>query len=155
LEGRRAVLKINPGFRSIQKGILKTEPNVSTPVRAKSFSDVMQQQEERASREQLQKMIEEINQQAERLKRSMTVRELRLYKMMVKRFLEETVRKGIAIKNTRGWDRRGRSRRYRLIEEIDRHLLDMADELLESEQGRMELLEKVGEIKGLLINLQY
>lgn len=148
-------MKINTGFRALQKGFPLTESNTPTQVRSKSFSDTMQQQEERSTREQLQKMIEEIQKQADRLKHSMTVRELRLYKMMVKRFLEETVRKGVAMKNTRGWDRRGRSRRYRLVEEIDRHLLDMADELLESEQGRMELLNKVGEIKGLLINLQY
>jgi len=29
----------------------------------------------------------------------------------------------------------------------------MADEMLESEQGRIDLLQKIGEVRGMLINL--
>lgn len=34
-------------------------------------------------------------------------------------------------------------------------MLTLADELLESEQGRIDLLGKVGEIRGMLINLAF
>ena len=73
----------------------------------------------------------------------------------MKQFLEETVRQGIGIKDTTGWDRRGRGKRYKLLDEIDRHLVEMADDMLETEEGKIELLGKVGEIRGLLINLFY
>lgn len=59
------------------------------------------------------------------------------------------------LRDTRGWDRRGRSKRYKLLEEIDEKLLTMADDMLESEQGRIDLLYKVGEIRGMLINLTF
>jgi hypothetical protein len=61
----------------------------------------------------------------------------------------------VGLKETRGWDRRGRNRRYKILDEIDRILLDMADELLEHEEGRIRLLQSIGEIRGLLINLLY
>ena len=147
-------MKINPGLRSPQK--LKLPEHFSNqPVMQKSFSDIMQQQQSKASHEQLKQLLQQIEQQAERLSKSMTVRELRQYRQLVKRFLDETVRRGIALKETRGWDRRGRGRRYKIIEEIDRELLSLTDELLEREQGRMELLQKMGEIRGMLINLLY
>ena len=50
---------------------------------------------------------------------------------MVKQFLEDTVRRGIGMKETRGFDRRGRTKRYKLLEEIDAALVSMGEELLE------------------------
>jgi uncharacterized protein YaaR (DUF327 family) len=46
-------------------------------------------------------------------------------------------------------------KRYKLLDEIDEKLIEMAEELLQTEQGRLELLSKIGEIRGLLINLFY
>lgn len=85
----------------------------------------------------------------------MTVRELKLYRMMVKGFLEDTLKRGIALKETKGWDRRGRGKRYKILEEVDSMLVAMGEELLGSEEGRLELLQRVGEIRGLLINLVF
>jgi uncharacterized protein YaaR (DUF327 family) len=85
----------------------------------------------------------------------MTVRELRQYKLLVKQFLEETARRGVNLKDTKGWDRRGRAKRYKILEEIDTELLNLADDMLASEQGRIDLLQKVGEIRGMLINLLF
>lgn len=144
-------MKIVPGWRPFGNVNIKESVN-SQHMAPKSFSDMMSQQEERATEEQLKRMLERIDRQAERLAKSMTVRELRQYKLMVKQFLEETARRGIRLKETKGWDRRGRAKRFKLLEEIDRHLVQMADDLLEHEQGRLEILAKIGEIKGLLIN---
>jgi len=140
-------LKINPGYRPLKSELPNAE-GANKPVQQKSFSDVFQQQGE-------QKTIKEIQSQGDRLSKSMTIRELTIYRMMIKRFLEETARRGVILKETRGWDRRGRGKRYKLLEEIDAALLSMADDLLNSEQGRIDLLGRVGEIRGLLINLSF
>ncbi|NJJ42294.1 YaaR family protein [Paenibacillus apii] len=147
-------MKINPGFRPLKNELPLTE-NSNKPVQQKTFSDVFQQHGEQATRDELTRQIQEIQTQGERLSKSMTIRELAIYRVMVKKFLEETARRGVRIKDTKGWDRRGRGKRYKLLEEIDAALLTLADELLESEQGRIELLGKVGEIRGMLINLSF
>nr|WP_156158112.1 YaaR family protein [Paenibacillus sp. VKM B-2647] len=122
---------------------------------ARSFADTMQQQDEKVTGEQLARMAEQIKLQGDRLARSMTVRSLRMYRALVKQFLEETARRGVGLKETKGWDRRGRTRRYKLLDEIDSRLTAMADELVETEQGRLELLQRIGEIRGLLINILF
>ncbi|KAA9003576.1 DUF327 family protein [Paenibacillus spiritus] len=147
-------MKINPNFRPI-KGELSVGESAGKPVQQKNFSDVFQQQGQQASRDELTRQLQEIRTQGDRLSKSMTVRELAIYRAMVKRFLEETARRGVALRDKKGWDRRGRGKQYKLLEEIDEALLAMADELLESEQGRIELLGKVGEIRGMLINLTF
>jgi uncharacterized protein YaaR (DUF327 family) len=148
-------VKINPGWRPFGKELQRTENTASQQLQNKSFSDMMQQQDERASQEQLQRILHQIHNQGDRLANSMTVRELRQYKLLVKQFLEETARRGVQLRDTRGWDRRGRAKRYKLLEEIDQELLLMADDMLESEQGRIGLLHKIGEIRGMLINLTF
>lgn len=145
-------MKIGPGFRPLNNGI-GINDNTAKPVQSKSFSDVMQHQGERASQEELNRRFKEIQLQGDRLARSMTIRELKAYRLLVKRFMEDTVRRGVGMKDSRGWDRRGRGKRYKLLDEIDAALLEMADELLETEQGKIELLQKMGEIRGMLINL--
>lgn len=147
-------MKINPGFRPM-KSELSVPDNNAKPIQHKTFSDMMYQQGEKASKEELNRQMREIAMQGDRLARAMTIRELKSYRLMVKKFLEETVRRGVSMKETRGWDRRGRGKRYNVIDEIDSMLLSLADELLESEQGKIELLSKIGEIRGMLINMVF
>lgn len=146
-------MKINPGYRSIPKELSRTDTPAHSPLTSKPFSDMMQQQEHKSSHDQLRRMLEQIDMQGQRLAKSMTVRELRAYRQMVKKFLDDTVRRGITMKDTKGWDRRGRGKRYKIIDEIDRSLVELGDHMLENEQGRLEVLGRIGEIRGLLINL--
>jgi uncharacterized protein YaaR (DUF327 family) len=146
-------MKIETGYRSFRKELKIVDNPLANLTEQKTFSDMMQHQDEKAGSIELNRMLEQIQLQGDRLSKSMTVRELRQYKLLIKKFLEETARKGIQLRDTKGWDRRGRGKRYKLLEEIDEHLLSMADDLLEHEQGRIEILHKIGEIRGMLINL--
>ncbi|OWA33169.1 hypothetical protein B9G55_22910 [Saccharibacillus sp. O16] len=147
-------MKINPGFRPLNNTPV-TPDTGARPVEQRSFSDAIRHQEAKATQDELGRRMEEINRQGDRLARSMTVRELKSYRTMVKRFLEDTVRRGVGMKDTKGWDRLGRTKRYKLLDEIDGQLLSMADDLLNSEEGRLDLLNRIGEIRGLLINLLF
>jgi uncharacterized protein YaaR (DUF327 family) len=147
-------MKIQPGLHPVNKTLQRGDSS-NRPAQAHNFGDFMQQNEEQRTHEELQRKLEDIRLQGDRLTRSMTVRELVLYRQMVKMFLEDTVRRGIALKETKGWDRRGRGKRYKLLEEVDSMLVSMGEELLQSEEGRIDLLHKVGEIRGILINLVF
>lgn len=147
-------MKIQPGFYPVGKTLQRGE-SANRPTPTQNFGDLMQQQDEQRTHEELQRKLEDIRLQGDRLSRSMTVRELVLYRQLVKGFLEDTVRRGIALKETKGWDRRGRGKRYKLLEEVDSLLISMGEELLQNEEGRIDLLNKVGEIRGILINLVF
>jgi hypothetical protein len=148
-------MKIQPGTPSYGRNVHRPDAPHQQVVAPKSFSDMMREQQEQRDKDHLRQMLAKIHEQGERLARSMTVRELRAYKQMVKQFLEDTLKRGVGLKETRGWDRRGRAKRYKLLEEVDRLLVEMGEELLQNEQGRLELLEKVGEIRGLLLNVYF
>lgn len=119
------------------------------------FSDFLAQKDRANSVDELQQKIKSIQEQGDRLSKHMTVRELKLYRQMIKQFLEDTLRRGVGLKEVRGFDRRGRVKRYKLLEEVDSKLVLLAEELLETEEGRIELLHTLGEIRGILINLAF
>lgn len=148
-------MKIIPGMRPFSNDIKPVDNSTNAQVRQKTFSELMHHHDQKATSDELQKILAEIHRQGERLAKSMTLRELNQYKLLVKKYLEETARRGVRLRESTGWDRRGRGRKYKLLEEIDAVLLGMADELLEQESGRIELLNKIGEIRGMLINLLY
>ncbi|WP_138756070.1 YaaR family protein [Paenibacillus sinopodophylli] len=147
-------MKIDQGFRPLGQNRASNDASMKQ-VQPRSFADVMVQQDADRTQEQLQMKLQDIHKQGERLSRIMTVRELKLYRQMIKQFLEDTVRRGVVLKEVKGFDRRGRIKRYKLLDEIDATLVAMAEDLLDSEQGRIDLLSKIGEIRGLLINLLF
>lgn len=148
-------MKIDSGWNPIGKNVRVPDSTVQSHTPSRNFADVMKQHNEVITKEQLGRMAEQISKQGERLAKAMTVRELRQYKLLIKQFLEETARRGVVLKDTRGWDRRGRNKRYKILDEIDKELLAMAEDLLQSEQGKIELLHRIGEIRGMLINFLY
>lgn len=148
-------MKILPGMRPFSNDIKPLDNSSNQQIQQKTFSELMHRHDQRATSDQLQRMLDQIHRQGERLSKSMTLRELKQYKLLVKSYLEETARRGVRLRESKGWDRRGRGRKYKLLEEIDTILLSLADDLLEQESGRIELLNKIGEIRGMLINLLY
>ncbi len=148
-------MKIQPNWGPLGKNMQKPDNTPNPVVQMKSFSDMMHQQDDQTNQEQLKQLFDKINKQGQQFARSMTIRELRAYKLLVKQFLEETVRRGVSLRDTKGWDRRGRGKRYKLLEEVDAMLLEMAEQLLDHEQGRIQLLDKIGEIRGMLLNVYF
>ncbi len=147
-------MKIDHGFRPLGQNRTSGDSS-NNKTQPRSFSDVMVQQDAMRTQEQLQQKLQDIHRQGDRLAKVMTVRELKLYRQLVKQFLEDTIRRGVVLKEVKGFDRRGRVKRYKLLDEVDAALVELADELLDSEEGRIELLARIGELRGMLINLLF
>ncbi len=120
---------------------------------ATSFAGALKNQENRMTEEHITRLLREIEVQGQRLSKSMTVRDLHLYKNLVKRFMEEAVKYGVALDERRGSGRRGRGRIYKIIKEVDKKLLDLTDAILQQEKSGLDILNRIGEIRGMLINL--
>lgn len=117
------------------------------------FSELVVKQGTKLQSEQLTRLIGDISSTGERLAKSRSLRELARFKMLVKRFLQEAVNYGLETKQNHTWNRFGEGRRLKIVETIDQHLIELTEDLLNEEKQTIDLLEKIGEIKGLLVNL--
>ena len=137
---------------------LRMNLNTNTSIRQNNqannrFGDMVVKQGSKMQTEQLTRLLGDISAAGDRVARSRNLRELARFKMLVKRFLQEAVDYGLEMKQSHTWNRFGEGRRLKLVETIDEHLVELAEDLLNEEKESIELLAKIGEIKGLLINL--
>lgn len=99
------------------------------------------------------RLLGNINAAGERLARSRNLRDMAKFKMLVRRFLQEAVESGLELEQSHTWNQFGEGRRLNLVKEIDSKLVELAEAMLDEEKTSIDLLAKIGEIKGLLINL--
>ncbi|WP_249599094.1 YaaR family protein [Peribacillus frigoritolerans] len=119
------------------------------------FQQMVQTQDQKMQIQTLNRLIGDIEGAGQRLVRSRTFRELELakYKALVKRFVKEAVEYGLELKQSTSWNEYGQSRPLKTVETIDAKLVELSEEILNKEKSSLEILEMIGEIKGLLINL--
>lgn len=117
------------------------------------FGEMVVKQGSKMQTEQLTRLLGDISAAGDRVARSRNLRELARFKMLVKRFLQETIEHGMEMKQSHTWNRFGEGRRLKIVETIDERLVELAEDLLSEEKESIDLLDKIGEIKGLLINL--
>ncbi|MDQ0216218.1 uncharacterized protein YaaR (DUF327 family) [Oikeobacillus pervagus] len=117
------------------------------------FGLLVQEHDQKMKTEQLGKLLGDIEGAGNRLARSRTFQDLAKYKTLVKRFIRETVEYGMGLKQSHTWNHFGEGRQLKTVEKIDEKLIELTDTMMNKEKKSMDILEQIGEIKGLLINL--
>ncbi len=148
-------MKISDGLRPKLDLIKTTDSRKNPQLEKLNFGTMIQGEDERMSQEKLTRLLTDIDKQGQILARSRAVRDFYAYKNLVKQFMEEAVKYGIALDDRRGMNRRGRSRLYKIVKEVDAELLKLTDELLSEQAPTIDLLARIGEIRGMLINLYF
>ena len=117
------------------------------------FGSIVAKQGEKLQNEQLTRLLGHISDAGERLARSRNLRDMAKFKMLVRRFMQESVEAGLELSQSHTWNRYGEGRRLKIVKVIDEKLIELSEDLLNEEKQGVDLLDKIGEIKGLLINL--
>ncbi|MDF2557326.1 MAG: hypothetical protein K0R71_1154 [Bacillales bacterium] len=129
---------------------LKTEKNTDNQT---SFQKIVSSYSKGLTQERLQQLLQDIDQQGQALSNSPTFTELRKYKNLVKQFMGEVNKNGLGLYQTDTWDPYGGSKTLKTVQILDRKLIELTDHVLNQQQNGLSLLDRIGEIKGLLINL--
>lgn len=109
--------------------------------------------EEQELQARLSMMMEEISKQGKKLSKKMDVRDMKKYRSLVKDFLNEVVNRSHEFSRENFLDKKGRHRVYGIIKLIDQNLDDLAQELMKEEKDHIAILGKIGEIRGLLLDI--
>lgn len=117
------------------------------------FGRMVQKQGQKLHGEQITRLLGDISTAGDRIARSRNLREMAKFKMLVRRFLKEAVETGLELKQSHTWNQHGEGRRLKIVKTIDEKLIVLAKDLLDEEKSAVDLLEQIGEIKGLLVNL--
>ncbi|ADP34669.1 YaaR family protein [Bacillus atrophaeus] len=144
-------MKINQDIRTIVEK--KQLPSVKSAEISASFKTSMDSQSSKLKFDQLTRLLSDIEAFGKRLTKSRNFKDLARFKGLVKRFVKEAVDNGLSHETARSFDLYGNSRKLGIVKEIDEKLIQLTEEMMNQEQPAIDLLERIGEIKGLLINL--
>lgn len=101
----------------------------------------------------LNAMMQEIDEQGKKIEKHMDIRDMRRYRELVKGFLNEVLNRSHEFSRENFLDRRGRHRVYGIVKLVDKNLDDLAQELVKDEKDHIAILGKIGDIRGLLLDV--
>ena len=103
--------------------------------------------------QKIDSMLVDITAQGDRIARHMDIRDMRKYRELIREFMNEVVFRSHKFSRENFLDRRGRHRVYGLIKLIDSNLDELAQELVKDEKDHIAILSKIGEIRGLILDI--
>lgn len=109
--------------------------------------------EEAGLQDRLTSMMEEITMQGDKLAKHRDIKDMKKYRLLIKDFMNEIVSRSHEFSRENFLDRRGRHRVYGIIRLIDQNLDELAQELMKDEKDNLQILSKIGEIQGLILDI--
>ena len=98
-------------------------------------------------------LLSDITFQGNRIAEHMDIRDMKKYRGLIRDFMNEVVFRSHKFSRENFLDRRGRHRVYGLIKLIDSNLDELAQELVKDEKDHIAILSKIGEIRGLILDI--
>lgn len=109
--------------------------------------------EEKDLQAKISVMIGEISDFGKRISKKTDIRDMKHYRGLIKEFLNEVVYRSHSFSRENYLDRKGRHRVYGIIRLIDKNLDELAQELIKDEKDNIKILNLVGDIEGMLLDI--
>ena len=139
--------------RSTSLTMPRTESETGVRGAAADFSTELADQESSMSREAMDRLLEQIDEQGARLSKSPTYEELRSYRSLIQSFIGEAVDGMYELHTQAGWDRLGRQKIYTSVRKIDKKLEEMAEKIRLGQASQLDIIASHDAIRGLLVDL--
>ena len=101
----------------------------------------------------LTSLMEEITMQGDKIAKKKDIKDMRKYRSLIKDFMNEVVSRSHSFSRENFLDRKGRHRVYGIIRLVDQNLDDLAQELVKEQKDNITILQKIGDIRGLLLDI--
>ena len=109
--------------------------------------------EDQALQARLNLMMEEITMQGKKLSKHMDIRDMKKYRALIRDFVNEIVSRSHKFSRENFLDKRGRHRVYGMVKLVDKALDELALELIKDEKDHLAILNKIDEIRGMLLDI--
>ena len=103
--------------------------------------------------QRLTELLTQIEDQGKKISKKTDIGDMRRYRALIKDFLNEVVNRSHEFSRENFLDRRGRHRVYGIIRQVDDVLDSLAQELVKEEKDNIAILNKIDEIRGLLLDI--
>lgn len=124
----------------------------NTAERSNAFGGILSQTQ-KVQRAELESFLQRLNEQGKKLSETLTLRDLRDFQDMVRSFLRSTFGLSRQMQDEPSWDSHGRPKIMARIAKIDHELDELGKQFLEQQAKPLEVLTKIDEIRGMIVDL--
>ncbi|MFW5787189.1 MAG: YaaR family protein [Halanaerobiales bacterium] len=141
------------GFSPVRKKNNKKSerPEPSRP--REDFKAHLSKIEQKEIKDRLDRLLEIVDVQGEKLKKSLDKEDLFEYKRRVQDFLRLIQKEFVKAKQSFSWDGAGNLKTYTIVEKVNKNLDTLHDLFLKDQADVLQVVKKIDEIRGLLIDL--
>lgn len=133
----------------VRRGTIQQEERKPVSNR-KDFSQSFSQAKERKSEEQLKKMMDDIKKKGNRLVITKTYADVRLYKKMIKEYLESVLQFMYDTKKDISF---WQTQYFITVDTVDQRLEELTNALLGDEHENLNIASTIDEIQGLIVDM--
>jgi len=101
----------------------------------------------------LSDMKQEIDEQGKRLADRVDVKDFEKYRRLIREFLDEIVSNGYTFSREDAYASRGKHRYIATVRVVDEKLDALGKEVLKEQADKIEILNRIDDIRGLLLDL--
>ena len=144
-DDRPAIKELSPGQTTHGR---KGSQEVSAP-----FRQMLQESSTASKGDVLRELLDRITKQGELVASRTDIGELKKYRQMVKDFLHEAMNSTYATDKESLFDAKGRFKEYSVVKKVDVELEKLTQKVLSEQKDNLAVLEQLGIIRGLLVDL--
>lgn len=108
---------------------------------------------QRLQQRELNDFLDRLNIQGKKLAESLSLRDLEDFRAMVKLFLRSTFGQSRSLQENTFWDYSGRPKTLAKITKINHQLEELGQKVINEQTRPLDILTKIDEIKGLILDL--
>ena len=142
-----------PGNRSKLMDVSQIEGRKGTEVEDLSFKGRLHEAEYGNYKGKLDMLAEQIFEQGKKVEKRTNIKELIAYKRLISDFLNEYMNNSYKFSKQSSLDKKGRYKVYSIIKKINQELDNLAEDILDDQKGNFNVLQRLDDIRGLLLDL--
>lgn len=120
-----------------------------------AFSDTLRETENDRRRQACDELLRQIDSVSESLRKAPTPSDIKKYRRLVASFIREAMNQTYELSEETHWDRSGHRKSYLLVRKINQALEELTDEVMRREKKQIDLVAKLDEIRGMLLDLYF
>jgi len=144
------------GQKATESGIVQvrsTEARGPEEIENSSFRRTLTDLSKDMYADRLKDMKQDIDEQGKRLGERVDVKEFEKYRRLIREFLDEIVSNGYTFSREDAYASRGKHRYIATVRIVDEKLDALGKEVIKEHADKIEILNKIDDIRGLLLDL--
>lgn len=127
--------------------------NTALTAKQSVFVETLKENDLDRRRQACDEILRQIDTLSEELKKAPTPSGVKKYRRLVASFIREAMEQSYELNEETHWDRRGNRKSYITVRNINKALEELTEEVMQREKKQIDLVAKLDEIRGMLLDL--